>query len=1451
MCLLMALALFVPTGGCGSSEKGPSDLEFVDPPSRGVLTDAGGPASGADASPAPTDISSTLDTAGPSDPDVTAPLDDADTSTGSEVEESDSGSGSPDTSVSTDAGVSGDVSGDVAGDVAPVNDGMGSEDAAVDVADDASVDQDSGVEDVTSDIEAPDGEGPADDAADVAEDDVTEVEACSADEDCPGLEQPCSVATCDAGVCGVKDAPLGTPCTTALAGADAGCVQSSCDIDGACVAVVLTGSACDDGSPCTAGEACDLNGVCLGGSTVLCPSTGPCEIGVCDLGQGCVPLAVPDGLLCDDDDPCTVQTECADGVCGGGNNLCACLEAADCYEDGDFCNGVPACVDLEGGGKGCQIASDTVVSCEQPEDPCFIAVCEPSDGSCSDAVLAGGSCDDGDACTQGDACDDDGGCAGLAIVCDDGIPCTGDQCDSGLCVYTSLDGAECNDGDPCTVKDTCFSATCSGEAKSCDDGKLCTIDTCTDESGLCTHTFDDGASCDDASACTEQDLCSQGVCLGSVVHCDDENLCTDDACEPESGCIVTPNTVACPDGDVCTGPDVCDQGECLAAPIVCDDAIACTVDACEPGEGCVHTPDTEACDDGNPCTTDKCLVGKGCISVPNTLECDDGSLCTFGDVCAGGLCAGQPIVCNDGVDCTEDMCDTETGFCQSVADDAVCDDGNPCTVTGCDLDTGCVKVEDDGAECDDDVACTEGDQCAGGICTPGANICPCEVDADCDDEDLCNGVYACEGTADGLTECVAVVEPVVCSAALDTACLINRCDGLSGVCGLVAVQDGAPCVDTDACTSDEVCVAGACDVTEVTCEDGVDCTIDTCAADIGCVHTPSEGDCDDAVDCTVDACLVLTGCIHEPDNATCTDDVPCTVDTCHSDTGCDHVEDSGPCDDGVGCTLDVCDLEAGCFSVLDDAECDDGSPCTAAVCTDSGCISELVEGDCEDGSLCTTGDLCVSGVCQSGSPVDCEDGDLCTKNTCSLADGSCLEEAQPDGTACDDGSFCTELDSCGGGACLAGAVATCDDALACTIDACDPATGCAYTTDDSACDDSNPCTIDQCVAGQGCVYTAVSDFTSCDDGTSGTTPDVCFSGLCRGGQNASVGVPTLWCQIESASLAKVSAFDGSVYALMNYQLSGILCGTVPCLDGGGYCHSRVLRLDGVTTSAVASLGGRLTGLSHDGVVGESGQVGQIALGGFAVYWGWSDLADAITNSGMAGGSWTDIWGTPLPDGNATAYTLVGRTSADGPGRVVQCRLDDQGAECDSASLDFDEWSWDEFTPAAVSGILSDSTPLAAIAVQGTTATAPSGVWLTEDSEEFAFTPLGPSLSVHGVLRPTVDSAWLFGADGLLASFDNDGWSTWSPVIEGLSLYAAAMVGKTLVAVGDHPETDEAWLVALDLEGEPEDPESWHAVSLGKGYHARDVYASTEGLTIVGAEIQADGTTRPYLWHLKL
>ncbi|MDP6944728.1 MAG: hypothetical protein QF464_11305, partial [Myxococcota bacterium] len=416
-------------------------------------------------------------------------------------------------------------------------------------------------------------------------------------------------------------------------------------------------------------------------------------------------------------------------------------------------------------------------------------------------------------------------------------------------------------------------------------------------------------------------------------------------------------------------------------------------------------------------------------------------------------------------------------------------------------------------------------------------------------------------------------------------------------------------------------------------------------------------------------------------------------------------------------------------------------------------------------------------------------------------------------------------------------------------------TGCQYTTEDAACDDANACTDDVCVAGQGCVHTPVSDFSPCDDEVVGTSPDICMAGLCRGGQTSALTVATVfWCEVLSARLPRVASYDGMVYALMTYELEGFLCGTSPCPDGSGRCHSRVLALDGVSSEPVTLVEGVLSGLGHDAVVGSTGQVGQLTSGGSFVTWSTSALALAIGASGQAGGTWSDVWGARSLDDDGTTYTLVGRTSGAGAGRIIQCQLGEDAAACTNAPVDLGDWQWSSLNPVAAEGIVTADGPLAAVVAQGTAADASSGLWITEDGAEFDLLPLGEPLTVRGTIRLSTDSAWIVGDESLFAELGPDGWTTWpSPALANpLALGAVTTLGSTLIAVG-HDATDSqgAWLVALDLDEDPTDKNSWTLVPLGDHRRAYDVHASESGITVVGSAFEDGVEVTPFIWHLPL
>jgi hypothetical protein len=156
----------------------------------------------------------------------------------------------------------------------------------------------------------------------------------------------------------------------------------------------------------------------------------------------------------------------------------------------------------------------------------------------------------------------------------------------------------------------------------------------------------------------------------------------------------------------------------------------------------LSTPD---CDDQNPCTDDAFdRATATCVHLDNAAPCDDGSLCTEHDRCAGGVCVGAPLDCDDRQACTRDLCDPVRG-CVHLPDDGACDDGDPCTTDRCDasgagcrhdalplgspcgavscaeahlcLLGGCASVAPpDGTTCDDGDPCTAGDACSGGLC---------------------------------------------------------------------------------------------------------------------------------------------------------------------------------------------------------------------------------------------------------------------------------------------------------------------------------------------------------------------------------------------------------------------------------------------------------------------------------------------------------------------------------------------------------------------------------------------------------------------------------------------------------------------------------------------------------------------------------------------------------------
>jgi cysteine-rich repeat protein len=146
-----------------------------------------------------------------------------------------------------------------------------------------------------------------------------------------GGSLPCGNGTKDPGeACDDGNPTAGdgcrTDCTVEACGDGIHDPQEGCDdgnlADGDCCSstcvLLADGSVCDDGNVCTEPDHC-VDGICVGEAPVVCPSEGPCKLGVCDPDAGgCVLDVLADGTRCDDGDKCTIADRCGDGVCIGG-----------------------------------------------------------------------------------------------------------------------------------------------------------------------------------------------------------------------------------------------------------------------------------------------------------------------------------------------------------------------------------------------------------------------------------------------------------------------------------------------------------------------------------------------------------------------------------------------------------------------------------------------------------------------------------------------------------------------------------------------------------------------------------------------------------------------------------------------------------------------------------------------------------------------------------------------------------------------------------------------------------------------------------------------------------------------------------------------------------------------------------------------------------------------------
>jgi hypothetical protein len=208
----------------------------------------------------------------------------------------------------------------------------------------------------------------------------------------------------------------------------------------------------------------------------------------------------------------------------------------------------------------------------------------------------------------------------------------------------------------------------------------------------------------------------------------------------------------------------------------------------------------------------------------------------------------------------------------------------------------------------------------------------------------------------------------------------------------------------------------------------------------------------------------------------CNDNNVCTDDTCDSATGnCLHanVNDGTPCtSDGLVCTTDTCLITNGTSTCTHTPIV---CPPPGGTCAEpTGCPCPPV--NCNNNNACDVAVWNTSTCVCDHTLKDCNDSDICTVDTCDPATGCVHTATVP--PQCNDNNACT-TDGCTANACTNTTI-TCNDNNPCTTDTCNTATGCVFTPKN--CNDNDACTTDSCDTTTGnCVHTTVTCATgTCD-----------------------------------------------------------------------------------------------------------------------------------------------------------------------------------------------------------------------------------------------------------------------------------------------------------------------------------------------------------------------------------
>ncbi len=462
------------------------------------------------------------------------------------------------------------------------------------------------------------------------------------------------------------------------------------------------------------------------------------------------------------------------------------IVVAEAMRTESFVRGTDIILDIELGGVGDPDAGPADAGGDGgPRDAGSDVGVEDSGADTGMGMDAGSDAGPGDA-GRSDSGGMDAGCL-RTTDCDDGIPCTTDDCAGGGCTHVP-DDSFCADGTTCEIPMGCPPRSCDTAAE-CDDGRFCNgVETC-ELDMTCAAGTD---PCDDGTDCTD-DACDEvaDTCRHTTRDFDEDGagdaMCPSIGGVPATDCDDRRPEVAPGAPDVCDGLDNDCTGGCDSRSTCCRGTMDMCVTSCgttgertcgatcgwsicsPPPESCNGVDDdcNGACDDGFAC----CVGSTGAC----TTTCGSSGTRVCGSACTFGTCTPPAETCNGRDDDCDGMCDDGFGCCAGVpsacttvcgstgtrACSAACVAAGACTppVETCnDRDEDCDTVVDEGFSCRNGAirSCTttcgsSGTQqcasCEWGACLPPTEVCFNGVDDDCDMmvDDGCPTCGTCPG----------------------------------------------------------------------------------------------------------------------------------------------------------------------------------------------------------------------------------------------------------------------------------------------------------------------------------------------------------------------------------------------------------------------------------------------------------------------------------------------------------------------------------------------------------------------------------------------------------------------------------------------------------------------------------------------------------------------------------